>query len=102
MGYTAQAPAFDIADTVLTARGDVAAAIGANPAPSLLVGGTDDRLWVPDAARASGKQVLEIPGADHWLRVPGPVRHYAEVLGMVGTAMEEFLDALAGDAGGAR
>jgi hypothetical protein len=44
-------------------------------------------------ARGTGKQVLEIPDADHGLRVPGAVRGYTEVLGVVGTAIEEFLAA---------
>ncbi|MEV0902295.1 alpha/beta hydrolase [Actinoplanes sp. NPDC049802] len=72
----------------------VVAAITAGSAPALLIGGTADRLWVPQAARATGKPFLEIPGADHNLRVPGPVRAYTDVLGTVGTAFEDFLAAL--------
>ncbi|WP_183227593.1 alpha/beta hydrolase [Actinoplanes campanulatus] len=72
----------------------VVAAITAGPAPALLIGGTADRLWVAEAARATGKPCLEIPGADHSLRVPGPVRAYTDVLGTVGTAIEDFLEAL--------
>ncbi|WP_212987076.1 alpha/beta hydrolase [Actinoplanes auranticolor] len=70
--------------------------ITASPAPALLIGGSADQLWVRAAAEATGKQTLTIPGADHSLRVPGPVRHYAEVLGAVGTAMEQFFDTLLG------
>ncbi|GAA0475120.1 hypothetical protein Aca07nite_83800 [Actinoplanes capillaceus] len=73
---------------------ELVAAIAANPAPALIVGGTADRLWLPDAVRATGKPFLEIPEGDHGLRVPGPVRAYTDVLGTVGTAVEEFLAAL--------
>jgi hypothetical protein len=72
----------------------VVESIAASPAPALLIGGTADQLWVPDAAEATGKQTLTIPDGSHSLRVPGPLRRYAEVLAIVGTAMEEFLDAL--------
>jgi hypothetical protein len=72
----------------------VVESIAASPAPALLIGGTADPLWVPEAADATGKQTLTIPDGSHSLRVPGPLRRYAEVLAMVGTAMEEFLDAL--------
>ena len=68
--------------------------IAASSAPALLIGGTADRLWVPEAAEATGKQTLTILDGSHSLRVPGPLRRYAEVLASVGTAMEEFLDAL--------
>ncbi|OJF09504.1 alpha/beta hydrolase [Couchioplanes caeruleus] len=72
----------------------VVEAITANRAPQLLIGGTDDRFWMPQAAEATGKQVLQIADADHSLRVPGPVRRYAEVLATVGTAMEDFFAAV--------
>ncbi|MFY1697833.1 alpha/beta hydrolase [Solwaraspora sp. WMMA2101] len=69
----------------------VAEAIGRNPAPALLVGGTRDRSWLPEVATATGKRVVTITGGDHGLRPPGPLRAYAQVLGDVGTAIEEFL-----------
>jgi hypothetical protein len=74
----------------------VVEAIAASPAPALLIGGGADPVWVPEAAEATGKQTLVIPGANHSLRVPGPLRLYAEALGTAATAMEEFLDALTG------
>ncbi|MEU4689017.1 alpha/beta hydrolase [Actinoplanes sp. NPDC023714] len=72
----------------------VVAAITANPAPQLLVGGTEDFAWKPEQANATGKRLLEIPGADHSLRVPGPVSAYTDVLAEVGAAMERFLGSL--------
>jgi len=80
--------------TPLLTEDSVVEAIAASPAPALLIGGSADPLWVPEAAGATGKQALTIPGGDHSLRVPGPLRRYAEVLATVGTALEEFLDAL--------
>jgi hypothetical protein len=72
----------------------LAAAITANKAPALLVGGTADKWWLPEVAAATGKSVLTIPDGDHGLRVPGRLTGYTDVLGRVATAMEEFLDAL--------
>ncbi|MGL5851159.1 MAG: hypothetical protein ACRCZD_10315 [Phycicoccus sp.] len=69
----------------------VVAAIASNPAPALLVCGTRDRHWVPEAAATTGKAVLTIDGGDHGLRPPGPLRVYTDALGTVGTAVEEFL-----------
>nr|WP_239143861.1 alpha/beta hydrolase [Actinoplanes philippinensis] len=78
--------------TPLLTDPSVAAAITANPAPALLVGGTADTFWDTSAARATGKPCLEIPGADHALRVPGPIRDYTNVLETIGTNIENFLD----------
>jgi len=72
----------------------IAEAIGRNPAPALLAGGTRDRSWLPDIAIATGKRVVTIAGGDHGLRPPGPLRTYAQALGDVGTAIEEFLSQL--------
>jgi hypothetical protein len=72
----------------------IAEAITRNPAPALLVGGTRDRSWLPDVAAATGKAVVTIDGGDHGLRPPGPLRAYTEALGIVGTAIEEFLSQL--------
>ncbi|NIL43226.1 alpha/beta hydrolase [Salinispora arenicola] len=72
----------------------IAEAIGRNPAPALLVGGTGDRSWLPDIAAATSKRVVTIADGDHGLRPPGPLRAYTQALGDVGTAIEEFLSAL--------
>jgi hypothetical protein len=82
--------------TPLLTRPPVAEAITRNPAKQLLIGGTADRRWWDAvAARATGKRVLTIEDGTHSLRVPGPVRNFTEVLGTVGTAIEEFLDEVA-------
>jgi hypothetical protein len=38
--------------------------------------------------------VLAVPDGDHDLRVPGRLTNYTDVLGLIGTAIEEFLDSL--------
>jgi len=73
----------------------IAEAIGRNPAPALLVGGTRDRSWVPGIAAATGKTIVTITDGDHGLRPPGPLRAYTQALGDIGTAIEEFLSQLA-------
>jgi hypothetical protein len=69
-------------------------AITRNPAPQLLIGGTADRSWVPEAARATGKRILTVRDANHSLRAPGTLRDFTETLGTIGTALEDFLDTL--------
>ena len=80
--------------TPLLTETAVAAAITASTAPTLLIGGTGDKFWVPEVAAATGKPVLAVPDGDHNLRVPGRLSNYTDVLGLIGTAIEEFLDAL--------
>jgi pimeloyl-ACP methyl ester carboxylesterase len=69
-------------------------AIARNPAPALLIGGTRDRSWIPDAAARTGKTVVTIDDADHGLRPLGRLRGYTNALGTIATAMEEFLSQL--------
>ncbi|WP_220039697.1 hypothetical protein [Nonomuraea aridisoli] len=60
--------------------------------PFLLVGGTADSLWDGALARELTPHVVEVEGADHGMKVPGPLRATADVLGDVTTAVESFLD----------
>jgi pimeloyl-ACP methyl ester carboxylesterase len=80
--------------TPLMTDAGVVQAISASTAPTLLIGGTADKFWVPEVAAATGKPVLAVPDGDHVLRVPGRLSNYTDVLGLIGTAIEEFLDAL--------
>jgi len=80
--------------TPLLTEATIADAIAASTAPTLLIGGTGDKFWVPEVAAATGKPVLAVPDGDHNLRVPGRLSNYTDVLGLIGTAIEEFLDAL--------
>jgi hypothetical protein len=78
----------------------LAAAIAANPARQLLVGGTsDDIAWEPEVARdlaAHGCDLLEVPDADHALMVPGDVVGGAAAHVEVVRALDTFLTRLAG------
>ena len=73
----------------------LAEAFAANPARQLLVGGTaDDIAWDAAVARdlaARGCDVLEVPGADHALMVPGDVVRGVEVHVEVVRAVDSFL-----------
>jgi hypothetical protein len=77
--------------TPLLNRADVTAALSRASEPFLLVGGTADQLWDGEVARRLTPHVLEIPGADHSMLVPGPQARSAEVLGRVCTAVEDFV-----------
>lgn len=57
--------------TPLFNRPELVAASNNIVAKTLLVGGTADDSWNGNIARASGQQVLELPGADHCLEIPG-------------------------------
>jgi pimeloyl-ACP methyl ester carboxylesterase len=62
-------------------------------APFLLIGGTaDEAHWDGALARELTPYVLEIPDANHGLYVPGPLAASAAVLGVMATAVEQFLD----------
>jgi len=80
--------------TPVLTDGAIVAAITRSTAPALLIGGSADRLWSPGAAASTGKTVVTVEGGDHGLRVPGRLRAYADVLGDVGTAVEDFLVSL--------
>ncbi|MEU3187016.1 alpha/beta hydrolase [Streptomyces sp. NPDC006923] len=78
--------------TPLLTTAEVAQALRSATAPFLLVGGTEDRHWDGALAAELSPHVLEVRGADHDLRVPGPLSESAKVLGRVATAVEDFLD----------
>jgi hypothetical protein len=68
--------------------------LGRATEPFLLVGGTADEFWDGGLARELTPQVLEVNGADHGMKVPGPLHRSAEVLGQVTTTIEAFLDSV--------
>jgi hypothetical protein len=70
----------------------VLGAVATATAPVLLVGGGADRTWDGGAASRTGADLVEVPDADHGLRVPGPGAASAAVLGAVITRVEHFLD----------
>ncbi|WP_432492330.1 alpha/beta hydrolase [Kineococcus auxinigenes] len=78
--------------TPLLGEEEVRAAASAATAPTLLVGGDADPYWNPAAAAASGQRVLELPGADHSLEVPGNTEASLAALDGVVAAVRGFLD----------
>jgi hypothetical protein len=68
------------------------AALRRSTAPTLLIGGTADKVWDGTIARQLSPYVFEVLDADHGMYVPGPLAASATVLGRVATAIEEFLD----------
>ena len=68
-------------------------ALRAATAPFLLIGRTADReAWSTPVAHDLMPHVRETTDGDHGLYVPGPPANSAAVLGIVATAVEQFLD----------
>ena len=66
-------------------------ALAGHDAPrALLVGGTKDVLWDAEVAQGSGADVVEVPGANHSMEIPGDWRRSLEILGQVTSAVERF------------
>ena len=61
---------------------------------TLLVGGTADDTWNSATAKASGWQVLEMPGADHSLEIPGDPLASTKLLSDLVATMESFVESL--------
>lgn len=68
----------------------VAAALRTYAAPSLLVGGTADPLWVRPLEQPCDQQVLEVPAADHALHSSAGWQQSLDVLHETLTAVEAF------------
>jgi hypothetical protein len=64
-------------------------------APNLLVGGTADSSWTASSVSGLADEVLEIPGATHFLDLPGDVVASAQILVDLASAVASFLDQLA-------
>ena len=60
-------------------------------APFMLVGGTADELWDGGLARSLTQYVLEVPGADHRMLLPGAYGDSAAVLALIAERVERFL-----------
>jgi hypothetical protein len=59
--------------------------------PHLVVGGTADRVWRGEVARASGAEVLEIPDADHALEIEDDPIQSVRILGQITEAVDQFV-----------
>jgi len=76
---------------VLCNEPEVASAIRAATAPTLLVGGTGDQSWDGEVARSGTAEVLELDGADHALALADAVAS-VEYLHQVVVSLAAFLD----------
>lgn len=70
----------------------VVAALERATAPMMLAGGTTDPTWDGEVAHRLSPHVLEVPGGNHGLQVPGPAADSVAVLARVVAAMDDFLD----------
>ena len=61
---------------------------------ALLVGGTADSLWDGKVAAASEAEVVEVPGANHSMEIPGDWHRSLEIIGEVTSAVERFVSSL--------
>lgn len=61
---------------------------------TLLVGGTADDYWNSKVAVASGQQILEMPGADHGLEIPGNPLASVDLLSELVKTMKLFVESL--------
>jgi hypothetical protein len=63
--------------------------------PALLIGGSADEAWTPDALADSGLlQVVQLDGLDHSLQRPGDPRASLDALRAVAERVDRFLDEL--------
>ncbi len=80
--------------TPLLHRPELVAALKDIRAETLLIGGTSDEAWNGNIAKSSGQQILEIPGADHGLEIPGDPSASVRVLGEIVTTIMTFAEDL--------
>ncbi|MFF4378684.1 alpha/beta hydrolase [Kitasatospora sp. NPDC001547] len=80
--------------TPLLTVDQVSRALHRSGAPTLLVGGTADKLWDRPTADATGHQVLELPAADHGLELPDDPLGSIDVLRQVTSRLDRFIAAL--------
>lgn len=73
---------------------DLIAALKNVKGKTLLVGGTADDYWDSNVAKASGQQVLELPGADHGLEISGDPLASVGLLKEIVAAMMLFVQSL--------
>lgn len=68
----------------------IARSLKAYAAPSLLIGGTADPMWLMPSHTPPGQRVVELPGADHSLSRADDWRGSVEALGQSLAAIEDF------------
>jgi len=79
--------------TPLLNKADVIDGLARTRRPALLVGGDADPTWRPEAIPAERPiEVLELPGVDHSLQVPGDPAASLDALGRLTDAVARFLE----------
>lgn len=76
---------------------DVVSALRRCSAPFLLIGGGADESWDGAVARELTPHVVELPGADHGLTVPGALANTLAAQSVALGAVESFLDSVVWD-----
>ncbi|MFG3722569.1 alpha/beta hydrolase [Streptomyces massasporeus] len=74
----------------------VAVALRRAMEPTLLIGGTADRVWDSRIAASLRHDVLEVPSADHGLELADDAAGSVEVLGQVVSRLDRFIGSLGG------
>ncbi|MET9909862.1 alpha/beta hydrolase [Streptomyces sp. NPDC006476] len=74
--------------------GHVVGSLRRSQAPTLLVGGTADRMWDSGVVGGLGHDVLEVPSADHSLELGDDVAGSVEVLRQVVARLDGFIGSL--------
>lgn len=69
-------------------------AISNATAPTLLVGGTGDRLWDSEVAEGSGHEMLEVSDADHGMELANDPVASVDVLRQVTAEVDQFVGTL--------
>ncbi|MDI1465649.1 alpha/beta hydrolase [Catellatospora sp. KI3] len=80
--------------TPILSEPDIAAALAATTAATLLIGGGADASWEPEVAARLSAQQLVLPGADHALEHPDDPLTSVRDLARVTARMDEFLSTL--------
>ncbi|GAA1393110.1 hypothetical protein [Luteococcus peritonei] len=93
-GWVARAAMPAIWLTPMLTRPEVCGALAASPAPALLAGGSADQLWDGAAARATGKQVLELGAVDHGFISPSGDPAYLATMTRLTAACTDFAASL--------
>ncbi|MFF7044164.1 hypothetical protein ACIP4T_32390 [Streptomyces massasporeus] len=72
----------------------VAAVLQRATEPTLLVGGTADKLWDSRIAASLGHDVLEVPSADHGLELADDAAGSVDVLRQAVSRLDRFIGSL--------
>ncbi|MER5429224.1 alpha/beta hydrolase [Streptomyces sp. NPDC002588] len=84
--------------TPILTNDHVARALRRAQAPTLVIGGSADKLWDPRIAESLRHDVLEVPSADHALELADDAAGSVDVLRQVVSRLDRFIGSLGGRA----